>query len=331
MKIFESAKIVGTQFDTDAYHAFQLVAGAKRGDATFTLSRSEIMEFARCPSRWLAGYESPESEAKEYGALVDCLVLDYGAFERKYAVCPSTYTNDKGEEKPWNFNATICKEWREQQVGKITVKFEERAGALIARKTLLDCLPVADLLKNSDKQVFVLGYYHDKATELTVAVKALIDIVPDSESKRWGRCLADFKTARSGSPDKHVKDVFTYNYDAQSAIYTDLFNEATGDERETFIHVLQENFPPYHVTMPLPALSVEFVQTGRMKYLNALRLYAQCLKANQWPSYPSAHLSFGDFQFIEPLPWHIEAANQRPVKFEEENEPDEQPVSEMPS
>lgn len=331
MKPFESAKIIGTQVEPDFYHEWQVVEGSKRGDLTFTMSRGELCEFARCPARWLAGFSAPESDAKDYGSLIDCLVLDYGRFEEKFATAPSTYVSDKGETKPWNGNATVCKDWKMSQEGKVVIKFEERTAGLVARKTLLDCEPVADLLKCSEKQVFITGVYHDKATGLEITVKGLIDIAPNAQSKRWREGLCDFKTTRSASPDKWAKDVFTYNSHIQASFYLDLFNAATGEDRQSFFHVLQESFPPYHTLTPLPMLSQEYLEIGRMQYLSALKFYCVCMKSNIWPSYQSSRIVFGGFQIIEPLPWMMMVAGtQMPVELPEDAEPEKE-TSPMPS
>ena len=307
MKVFESARIVSSQYDPSDYHAFQVTEGAERGDRSFTQSRSELFECARCPARYIAGYQAPETDAMEYGKVSDCLVLDYGRFKSKFVTCPDTYRNDKGEDKPWTFNAKVCKEWRENQIGKTIIKSEQHRSGLIARITLLECEPVADLLKHSDKQVFILGVYRDKATGIELNVKALIDIVPHGTSKRWSEVVADFKTCRSANPERWPREVFTFGYHVQGALYLDLFNEATGEQRTSFLHVLQENYPPYHVLTPLPMLSQEFIEIGRMQYLNALQLYCQCLNTGLWPSYPSSQLVIGDFQVIEPIPWMMMA------------------------
>ena len=108
--MFQNCKIVATGCDPKAYHN----AGITRGEMKFPMSPSSIKEFARCPSRWKAGYQMPDSKSKSVGNLFDCFVLTPEQFGNRYAVQPETYVDEKGVLKAWNYNANACKDFREQ-------------------------------------------------------------------------------------------------------------------------------------------------------------------------------------------------------------------------
>ena len=282
MNPFASAKIIGTGVNPAEYHK----QSAQRGERDFIMSKSELMEFDRCPHRWIMGYRGKETEAQEWGSLLDCLVLTPDRFALDYAVTPLTYPVDgkKGEppsEKPWNANSNWCKEWMKIQVGKIPIKAREKNLADGAVKILAAHSDIRDLIAGSDTQVHVVADYKDRETGLMVRVKCLIDLVPKLASR--SNALADLKTCASAEPFDWSWAVFRNNYHVQSALYLDAYNAATNEEREDFLHIIQESFGPYETDLTL--LSLAFVDLGRRKYLTALQRYCLCLAKNEWPGY----------------------------------------------
>ena len=113
---FQKCKVKGMGVNSEAYHNQE----AKRGTAEFILSPSSIKAFAECPSRWKAGYESPDSDAKDYGNLLDVLVLTPESFQERFSVKPSTYP------------AEPAKKGR----GKAAAKTEDAAPAAAPKYTL---------------------------------------------------------------------------------------------------------------------------------------------------------------------------------------------------
>lgn len=293
-----NAKIIGGNVPYSVYHAQE----AKRGDKNFIMSRGELCEFDRCPARWLAGYESDETKSTEWGDLLDCLVLSPEAFEGRFAVTPETYPDTKtGEPKDWNWNANFCKEWRKSLGGKLAVKSEIKAEADEARNVLLSDSRIAELIKCSKKQVMVMAEYHDKETGLVIPIKTLIDMVPDVGSS-YGQYLADFKTCASAVPGAWARVVFDRGYYTQASLYQDSYVAATGEDRNSFLHVLQENYAPWQVGRRL--LSAEFLEIGRMHYLAALKRYARCLAEGKFPGYDD-EAALNGWTLTEILPWMI--------------------------
>src|SRR5437868_1489880 len=112
MNPLHNATIVSVDTDPAIY-----LRNEKRGAREFVMSRSELAEFNHCPARWIAGFKKKDdTDALAWGSIIDCLMTATpGTFSRRYAVCPETYTNKKGEVKPWNNNADACQEWNETQ------------------------------------------------------------------------------------------------------------------------------------------------------------------------------------------------------------------------
>lgn len=295
-----TAKIIGEGIDNATYHR----QNAKRGAKDFIMSRGELCEFAACPSRWLAGVESEETKSTEWGTLIDCLAMTPEKFPDLFAVTPETYPDKKtGEAKDWNWNATVCKEWREALNGKEAVKYETKCKADEAVKVLFSDERVKELIQGSKKQVMVIGEYQDKETGLVVPIKGLIDLVPSLESSQ-PKCLIDFKTCANGCPGAWPNAVFEHNYHVQAALYLDLYVSATGEDRCSFLHILQESFAPYQVGRRL--LSSEFLNIGRMKYTSALRRYARCLSEGYFPGYDDEGREVIDgWNLTEPRPYML--------------------------
>lgn len=279
--MIQNAKIVGENVSYATYSR-QTV---RRGDLRFIMSRGELMTFADCPHKWLSGFEKADTKATDWGQLIDALALSRKQFGDRIAICPETYQPEKGEPKPWNFNATVCREWKKQQAGKVIVKARDVEAAHAAVNLLREHQPTRTLLACSRKQVMVTAEYLDDVTGLVVPVRALIDLVPDKAHPVWGKALADLKTAASASPGEFTNAVYYNDYDAQAALYLDLYVAATDEDRVDWVFAVQENGEPYEIPDHLPLLSAEFLTIGRDKYQNALRFYCQCLERMRWPSY----------------------------------------------
>lgn len=307
--IFTNAKIIGENISYAEYSKQTVVA---RGQPGYVMSRTDLCEFDRCPVRWRNGYKDGGSESTEWGQLMDALVL--GRFSEQVAVCPETYPAPahhervkkgkikEGDPLPWRFGAEYCDDWFALQEGKLVVKAKKADEAREAMNILEEDEAVFAVLDDSRKQVFVGGEYHDSETGIVVPVRCLIDLVPEHANEM----LADFKTCNSAHPRAWAKSAFDYDYHTQAALYLDLFNAATGEQRDEFRHVLQESFKPYQVAKRI--MSAEFISLGREKYRRILKRYAECLKTGQWDDYDSGgphDVVIDGWLVTQPLDWMI--------------------------
>ncbi len=304
-------------------------AGQERGHKDFIMSRTELVAFAENPAKWIDGGEAKkETKAMAFGSVLDCLATTPDDLLSRFAVSPAKYSSEGMQcptcksitdskkcrecktdrvpvvvEKDWNLVSDTCKDW---------VSKQEAQGKSVVSERMLDDVKkafmqlhdsdesLAELIRVSAKQVLIVAEWRDKETGLTIPFTGLIDLVPPTDNATWGKCLVDIKTTRNGNPATWARVVDDSGYDVQAAIYKDIYCAATNEDRTDFVHIVQENVAPFHVTTPLPALTSEFLEYGRNKYKNALALYAQCLKTNIWPGYPAAGLQFGSVQLISP-------------------------------
>lgn len=301
---FTNAKLVGHDTHPAVYHNSQ----HRRGSKEFVMSRSELKIFAACPHKWVAGWRQDSSDATEWGTLCDILLLQPHNADGFFAVQPDTYTNDKGEEKPWSNNANVCKEWNQEQQdnGMVVVKPGVYNDATEAIKILMDDPRNAEYVKCSQCQVLCTAEYHDEETGIIVPVKAMIDLVPDKAHQEYGNTLADFKTTTNAAHQVWSREIHKWSYHMQAAMYLDIYNAATGDHRNEFRHLIQESEPPFEVGRRKmyddPDDLTSFIAIGRIACIEMLKAYCQCLIRNEWPSYDT----YADgWTPVEPEAWMV--------------------------
>ena len=133
-------------------------------------------------------------------------------------------------DKPWDKNATFCAEWEEQQAPRKCIKQTLFSPACDAVKVLQSDPEIKSLVECSQRQVMATASYHDEETGITVPLKILIDLLPDKDSQ-WGKSIVDFKTADSAALRAWRAKMFKFNYDAQAALYLDVWEACTGEDR----------------------------------------------------------------------------------------------------
>lgn len=282
------------------------------------MSPSSLKIFAECPARWKAGYAPPDSDAKDWGNLLDTLVLTPKQFDSKFAVKPLTYKSsgakksDLIEDKPFNANSTWCQEWIAAQGGKTIISTKELIEAGAALKRLRADTTIAAFLDASDCQVQVKGEWHDKATGMIVPVQCLIDCAPRKDSE-FQKSLGDLKSTRNAGQRPFARWCFTAGYHIQAAFDLALYqaavnpkNSPDGEERMQWIFLVQENYAPYEVGRRM--LSHEFIEIGAATYRHALARYARCVQSGEWPGYDQAE----EFSLVAPEPWmEFEALSEK--------------------
>lgn len=330
---FHDAKIIGADYPNAEY----IKENCPRGEPGHVMSRSSLLEFARNPARWKAGYGRNETDSTAFGSLVDCLLLSPGEFGSRYWTAPATYESEgmkcprcgsvtdsakcrdcKCERvkaitlKPWSAKSETCQEMRAiaEKNGAVVITKDELAEAGAAVKSLLSVGAINGIIQESDRQVRMDAVWHDGATGLKIPVKTLPDLVPRAGGV-YGASMADLKTSVCGHPGYWKKIVGNYGYDVQAAFELDIFNLARPDDaRKEFRHIVVESFPPFATAHYL--LSEEFLSIGRQVYRAALARYAECLATGIWPGYsdlPSRMIIEG-WPVIEPTTWRVDEGNQ---------------------
>lgn len=314
--MIKNAKVAGSGVNSEEYHA----QTEPRGSEKFAMSPSTIKTFAHCPSRWRDGYESPDSKAKANGNLFDCLLLTPEKFKLRYAIKPATYYDEKsGEDKPWNANSKVCKEWLADHADFEDVSQKEVDETHKAIERLRRDEVISKFLDASDKQVMVTAEWHDQGTGLVIPIRCLMDLVPRVGTE-FEKSLGDIKTTRSAGLRKFQRDVYNLGYHIQAAFDIDLFVAATKEDRINWCFILQENYAPYQSGKRL--LGQDFIELGRAEYARALTSYCACLKRNYWPDYDDNDEAIQGWSLIVPDPWMASEGQFAPQSTMPEEEAD---------
>lgn len=322
--MIQNARIAGVGVNSEEYHK----QTEERGTAKYPMSSSALREFAKCPKRWIRGYQNPESKSTAWGNLLDTRLLTPKQFKDRYAIRPATYFGTDDEEKKWNGNSKSCKKWLADNASKIVVSNAEIADCDMAVARLREDEAICEFLDCSDIQVELRGEWVDDTTGLTVPLKALLDLAPGKESP-YMKCLGDLKSTRNASITAWQRWCFQAGYHVQAAYNTDLYVAATGEDRNTFCFIVQENFAPWQTAKRM--LSQDFLALGRAEYRRLLSSYCSCLKHARWPDYDETDESVQGWSIVQPEPFMAERAAFAPRFNFEDAEPteDEPPDEEL--
>ena len=333
--MFKNAVKVSVGADAETYHT----QTAERGSREFVMSSSALRAvFAKCPDAWRSGWSLPESASFEYGSLFDCLVLTPELFQARYIVQPSTYKAagakkaDPEEDKPWNNNATFCRDWKAAQkaAGKIVVSNSELAEAQTAARRLFADEQIKTFLDACEKQVWIKAEWHDEATGLIIPVQCLIDLA-EKEVPLTEQSIGDLKTTKNAALLPWARWARFAGYDVQAAWNLDLFNAATGRDLKTFRFVLSESEAPYQPArryMTQDGGDPEMDEgsslvSGRRQYKKMLADYCRSLKNGFWPGYDDTDESSSSGWSVVPTDPYEEQRRMFAPKFSFGDEPSE--------
>lgn len=325
--MIKNAQIVTIDADPREY----LKDTGARGTPECVMSSSSLRLFAQCPARYIAGYNPPDSDAKDYGSLLDTLVLQPDTFKSRYAIKPHTYKDEKsGETKPWNGNSLVCKAWLKDH-GEFQIVSNEEVNEALAARTRLEADEVIwAFLGASDRAVWLQAEWHDEKTGVVVPLKALLDLVPRLDTE-FAKSIGDLKSTRNAAVIPWTKWCYTAGYYLQAAIYADLIVAAQPERDLTdFCFILSENYPPYQSGKRI--LSADFLELGRISYRRLLEAYSACLRAGKWPGYDDHDEATQGWSIVSPFPWMENEAIFAP-KFDFDSQEaapaDEPPPSEI--
>lgn len=244
------------------------------------VSKSSLCEFDANPYRYR--YNVQNGVRKEcagflLGSLVDCIALTPKLFDVQYAV----------EELDLRTKAGRARRDELAALGKVPVKQEDNDLACELALRVVDHLgsmgwvvPGSVFPSNCRTQVGLFVYLSEidgvpLATPLIVT--GMVDICPDR-----GDALLDLKTTRQDPSDSTALfyAMEDFHYGVGAALYLDLFNVCSGEERCRFGHLF--------VGTQLPAMSRAVwlgageLEVYRLEYKGMLRRFAAASAADDW-------------------------------------------------
>jgi hypothetical protein len=239
------------------YHASKATPLNLKG----AVSKSLLWDFYQSPFKWRHSHPKPVSPAMTLGSLVHALCFTPEALETEYAVSPydSFRTN---EAKTWKADMELAGR-------KVITQDQHEEASAIA-----DCVMNTDLLFRFGERDYEVQV---EAEMLGVTVKGMIDIAP-----KHTRSLADLKTTSSiGDINNLQRTIINRGYHWQAALYLDLWNTTTGEDKDEFEFIFVETAHPYEWAEV--KLSGKLIDVGRNAYMNALKLWVKCVENNHFP------------------------------------------------
>ncbi|CAB5079719.1 Putative exodeoxyribonuclease 8, PDDEXK-like domain containing protein [uncultured Caudovirales phage] len=170
------------------------------------------------------------SRSFDFGTAFHVYVLEgEQEYARHIAIRPETYMGRESQkkdaplvEKPWNSNATACKEWIEEQ--------ESHGKTVLRREDELTIFSMANRLRNYQDTARLLGSGSPEVTiraeEAGVPVQCRADWITGKADPMSWTDLVDVKTC--DDLNGFANDIFRLKYDRQAAWYQWLVQQETG-------------------------------------------------------------------------------------------------------
>ncbi len=296
-------------------HHYKDMTMAEYQAAVDALSKSMLSELADCPARfkyrYIDGNKQAETEALRVGSAVHTLALEPEKWKAGYHVMPTTYFNDKGEEKPWR-NDPRMSVYQDAmfQAGYDAQKDEDQKLIFVARPGAKLVLGrdqyemIEQMAESLAKDPYALsllkapGYVessiiwdHEHENEetgetTTIKMKTRPDLM------RNDHLHVDLKTAQSVNPEIFFRNAVDHNYDLSVAIASLGHKALTGQDMDNYVFIAIEKEPPFLVSCfesvgpiggELSGLS--YLDYGRAHLQSLLNKYLACKAAKSWPGY----------------------------------------------
>jgi len=258
----------------EKYHAPEMCDGpaVSSSDLRTCYHKSPAHMFCRWAENPKAEERTP-TRSMILGAAAHHLLLGEEGFKLKFVAQPELYRDRKtAEEKPWNNNATVCKDWKakHEDAGRTVVTIKElRVIVEMARSLALEPLVKEGLLSG---HIECSGFFKDRETGLWIKVRP--DVVP------MGGEFVDLKTAAEVTTPALMSSVRSFGYNQQGALIWEAC-EALELPFQSFMLLFVETAAPFCARMvPMPD---EDIRLGRRQNRHALRRIKSSLDADHWP------------------------------------------------
>ena len=250
------------------------------------LSHSGVKRLLRTPFHYWGAQHAGAPHATPTpqmlnGTLVHCALLEPAEFDARYIVGPDA---DKR-----------TKEWREfarhvADSGATVIDKAQRERAFAQADALRTLPEVAELMAAGESEVS--AYWTDPTTG--VLCKCRPDhVTPVGDGRSV--VLLDVKTAADASEEGFKKSASNYGYHTQADWYCTGYALAAGVEVHGMVFAAVE--PEYPHACAAYMLDDDSLMRARKRNTDALRTYARCAAAAEWPGYPRS------IQVITLHPW----------------------------
>ena len=275
------------------YHSWKPLLAERLGVPV--TSKSDLADFAACPLRWKYNKEqglSKSSAALRMGSMVDCLTLTPELFDQEYALAwqaseplmvqlkkDGTPYKDGRQDAEQKAAWDAARAEHEESCAALQVEIVseaelEKAKGIAGRAT--EHLAERGLMLGETFQSQVAMWVCLRSVggvplACPVVVTGMMDILPLEGGSIW-----DLKTT-SMPVENEQKLMYTledFHYGVQAALYTDMFNLCTGEERDefSFLFVGTGELPVLSREVTLQSEALDFYRAMYERWLVAFAL-----------------------------------------------------------
>lgn len=240
------------------------------------------------PPSLLVWYRSQPQERKAWqyiGQMVHSAFLEPNKPLPLIEKQPETIVGSDGKEYPWSgkdCSVTERKKWQ---------KARDLAGIMVLKPDEWDTIHgcVESLTKNrTAAELFAKGqpeiscFKKFRVNDFVVMLRCRPDFTPDNVN-----FIPDVKTVRDGETRTSAFEKVVDSYKLQPAFYLDVFNAATGENRNEWMFCVVEKSPPFLSRVFRLRADSNAIRLGRAEYIRRLAVYAECVQSGVWPDWPS--------------------------------------------
>jgi exodeoxyribonuclease VIII len=250
------------------------------------ISYSGLKNLKKSPAHYRQYKDEPadvETDAMAFGSAYHMYILEPERFEQEYYIFDddAIYQVLIGEGFKSPRSTKQYKEWAESEMRIIgdrkTIEKDLFQKIKDMKEQLMKHYYCRALLSGGEAEYSITGVL--QTADGDIKIKAKPDYI-----KRDKRFIIDLKTAFDVSIDGFSRAAADNDYHIQAALYSDLMDMITGDDRGwTFYFIAQEKKRPY--AFNIFEASPQFIGQGKYEYEQLLKLYKMCVEQNRWPGY----------------------------------------------
>jgi exodeoxyribonuclease VIII len=241
------------------------------------LGSSQLKEIMRSPAHFFAKYRAPDrvpfepTPQMQFGTVVHAAILEPDTLASVVAVMPDDAPDKRTKDgKAWH------EAFARMSAGRIVLTADRYSEAITIANVVRADPTCATLLHNCN--VEESGFWTDRETG--VACKFRPDAI-----KRDRSIIVDVKTTSDASEESFAKSIANFRYDLSAAHYMDGALHAFDSQPHSFIFIAVETFAPYALAVYRADQTI--TSKGLHDRNRALRRYAACAAAGEWPGYES--------------------------------------------
>lgn len=204
------------------------------------------------------------------------------AFDAGCVMEPETYTNEKGETKPWNNNANVCKQWYAGCAGRIVLSKPEATLILAMQRAVANHPEAHALTSQGEAEVT----FRKVIAGLTLQCR--VDKWHPAAGGGVGK-IVDLKTCNTIEQFEREFYFLRYNFRAEfyRLVVSEVLAEIAGVPAAEIIapeyaFVVVEKTVPHRVKVYTP--DDESLEAGRKEVHADLVALRGCLATGKWPS-----------------------------------------------